>query len=431
MIQSIKTQLREKKDQLTTDAFALAAALVVVALPFSIKLTTQAIILFAAAWLFQNNFSRLGRVLKKSATFWLLTSLYLLTVLSLFYTQNLAAGLWELEKGATLLLFPLMMASAKKLAKSRIDFILKAFVLANLTFGIISVAYATYKYFAENINIFFYHDLVSPLFNSHATYYSMYLIFSLFILFYFYGQKEKPSWQLKVLTGGITVFFTLLIYLLAIRSIIIFFTFTALMAIVFYIFKTRNIILGIAMLGGFLMLMFFAVKENEVLKEKVFQIFENYEYELSKDHIEGYNGLTTRLAQWESSLPIIKKNPVLGVGPGDVQDELQIVYKENYLVYSFRSRFNAHSQYFQTCLGLGILGLTLLLASLVIPSLLAYRRKNMLYLCFLVLFGFCCITESMLYVQKGIVFYSFFSSLFVFQMLNQSDEDKQTERKGN
>ena len=178
------------------------------------------------------------------------------------------------------------------------------------------------------------------------------------------------------------------------------------------------------MLAAFILLIFLALKNNDVLKEKVFQIFENYEYELSKDHIEGYNGLTTRLAQWESSLSIIGDHPLFGVAPADVQEKLQEVYLKNYLLYSFRNRFNAHSQYFQTTLGLGLIGLAVFFASLIIPAWIALRSKNLLYLGFLILFSFCCITESMLYVQKGIVFYSFFTSLFLLQMMKLPEERK-------
>ena len=419
MIQETKSYLKNSKRELATDAFALASAMVVFALPFSIKLTTQAIIVLTVAWIFQQPFRRLGHMLKTNLYFWLISGLYILTVISLLYTEDLKGGFWELEKGVALLLFPLLMATANPMRQSRVDFILKSFLASNLIFGIISVLYATYKYVVDGENIFFYHHLVSPLFNSHATYYSMYLIFSLFILYYLYFKYAKPSLTFTLFTAVVTVFFSVLIYLLAIRSVIFFFTCAVLAAIIYYVYRTRNIKFGIGMLVAFFLLVFFAFRENEVLKEKFFQILENYQYELSKDHIEGYNGLTTRLAQWESSLSIVRKHPVFGVGPADVQAHLQKIYLENYLLYSYRNQFNAHSQYVQTCLGLGFIGLAVFVASLLVAGVRAMLEKNLLYLGFVVLFSFCCITESMLYVQKGLVFYSFFTSLFLFQMMGK------------
>lgn len=419
MIERIKLYTENHKADLKTDAFAFGAALVVFALPFSIKLTTQAIVILTLIWLWQRPLKRL-RLAAKKPFIWLISGPYLLTIVSLLYTQDLKAGIWELEKGLALLLFPILMATANPLPQSRVDFILKSFLSANLLFGIISVGYAVFKYVRDGVNFFFYHDLVSPLFNSHATYYSMYLIFSLFILYYFYFRTAHRSWRFSLLTAGVTIFFSVLIYLLAIRSVIFFFTCGTLAAISFYVYKTRNIIMGAGMLLGFVFLILFAFRKNDVLKEKFFQILENYEYEMSEDNIEGYNGLTTRLAQWESSLSIIREHPVLGVGPADVQAHLQQVYLENYLLYSYKSRFNAHSQYVQTTLGLGVTGLIVLLASFLIPGVLAIRQRNMLYLGFLILFSFCCITESMLYVQKGLVFYSVFTSLFLFHTIKGS-----------
>ena len=425
MFRTINVHIQKHRDHLSiTDAFGWASALVVFVLPFSIKLTTYAIILLVVIWLLQKPLKEVSNTVETKRHFWLISGLYFLTIVSLIYTEDFKAGLWELEKGVALVLFPLLMASARQLSKKTIEIILKTFLLSNLLFGVISVLYASFKYVAEGINIFFYHDLVSPLFNSHATYYSMYLIFSLFILYYFYFQRDKPSVSMKLFTGAVTIFFSVIIYLLAIRSITFFFTGAALIAIAVYIYKTRHIIFGVGMLAAFILLIFLALKNNDVLKEKVFQIFENYEYELSKDHIEGYNGLTTRLAQWESSLSIIGDHPLFGVAPADVQEKLQEVYLKNYLLYSFRNRFNAHSQYFQTTLGLGLIGLAVFFASLIIPAWIALRSKNLLYLGFLILFSFCCITESMLYVQKGIVFYSFFTSLFLLQMMKLPEERK-------
>ncbi|MCX8491977.1 MAG: O-antigen ligase family protein, partial [Cyclobacteriaceae bacterium] len=106
------------------------------------------------------------------------------------------------------------------------------------------------------------------------------------------------------------------------------------------------------------------------------------------------------------------------VGVGDVQNKLQEVYKRYFLKYSYMEKFNAHNEYVQTLLGLGFVGLIILLFTLAFPFYLAYKKQEIIYILFIALFAYCCITESMLHVQKGIVFYAFFNSLFLSQLMN-------------
>ena len=323
-----------------------------------------------------------------------------------------------MEKAIPLIAFPLLLSSVKKLTKEDIDFILRAFILSNLAFGIIIVLHATYQYWTSSVNLFFNFDLVK-IFHSHPTYYSMYILFSLATLLYFNTEDEKnKGWQHnKWITGAIVLFFTALIFLLAVRFVFVQFILFGMVVIYMYIRKTKRIMKGMLLLISFVAIVVFSVASNKVLQQRLMQLVESPTYTLSADTMEGYNGFTTRLAQWEVSWSIIKQAPIWGVGPADVQQKLQIAYKNNFLKYSYRDKLNAHNQYVQTCLGLGFIGLVFFVACLAVPGLLAMRQKKIIHLVFLLLFAIGCITESMLYVHKGIVFFAFFNSLFTFHVL--------------
>jgi O-antigen ligase len=72
-------------------------------------------------------------------------------------------------------------------------------------------------------------------------------------------------------------------------------------------------------------------------------------------------------------------------------------------------RLNAHNQYLQTTVALGVIGLLVLILILLLPALQAYRQNNFPYFVFLVLLGFNLLFESMLETQAGVVFYAFFN----------------------
>ena len=420
MVGSFLRSLGDNRERLVTRLFAAACALVAFALPFSIRFSSKAILFLLIAWLFHVHYREVLASFRNRLV-WLFILPYFLSIFSLAYTTDLKGGLWELEKASSLLLFPILFFSVKPLARPELRLILRSFIYSNLLFGIIALAYATYMYFAKGIDLFYNFDLVN-LFRSHPTYYSMYILFSIAALFNLHQDKSNANSfeRNRLAVGVIVVFFSVLIFLLSVRFIFLISVLACLFLIVFYTKKTRNFKAGVFLLLAFALLIVIALGSNDVLRERLMQIRENYTYQLSPDHIEGYNGFTTRLAQWESSLSIIRKSPLIGIGPADVQDELQKVYKKNFLKYSYRDKLNAHNQYVQTTLGLGFVGLLVFVASLVVPAVLAFRQRNYLVLSFLLLFSLCCITESMLYVHKGIVFFSFFNSFFTFHLLQRN-----------
>ncbi len=160
----------------------------------------------------------------------------------------------------------------------------------------------------------------------------------------------------------------------------------------------------------FIALILFIPSNLDRFKEAI-----NYksQYEIDKQ----YGGRSTRELIWSCSIQVIKNNILFGVGTGDTQDELQKCYKidedKNWaLLYRPDFQYNAHSQYLQTFIDLGLFGFVGLLLCILIPACIAVKNKNYLMLSFIALFSIACITESMLELNKGIVFFSFFISLF-------------------
>ena len=119
-----------------------------------------------------------------------------------------------------------------------------------------------------------------------------------------------------------------------------------------------------------------------------------------------------RLVVWQAGIQLIKVHPLFGVGTGDVKDALLAEYqKENKLVV-YNLKLNAHNQYIQTFIALGIPGVLLLIFMLLYPGVLALRRIHIIYFSFLAVFFINNLVESMLEVQAGVLYFAFFNSLF-------------------
>ena len=106
----------------------------------------------------------------------------------------------------------------------------------------------------------------------------------------------------------------------------------------------------------------------------------------------------------------------MGVGTGDVKDVLLQKYQEKGITNAYLLRLNAHNQYLQTTIALGILGLLVVLGCLFLPLYEALRQKNILVFLFILIVAFNLLVESMFERQAGIVFYSFFNALLFFWM---------------
>ena len=129
-----------------------------------------------------------------------------------------------------------------------------------------------------------------------------------------------------------------------------------------------------------------------------------------------WGGKAIRVAIWKCSGDIIKRRWLTGVGTGDVQDCLQQAYEDRKFYFASRyNRYNAHNQYLQSAISHGIAGALLFAFCIAVP--LYQNRKsfsNNIYMLFLVLFAITAITESVLEINKGVVLYSFFNSIFAF-----------------
>jgi O-antigen ligase len=127
----------------------------------------------------------------------------------------------------------------------------------------------------------------------------------------------------------------------------------------------------------------------------------------------------TRMKRWGLELQIIEQSPVIGYGGGSEKNILQKNYFEKKFYRSYLVELNAHNQYFSFLIKAGMIGLFLYLYILCFSFSKAMKKKDFIFLSFLILISVVSLSENILDVNKGIFFYSFFLSLF---LLNDSKE---------
>jgi O-antigen ligase len=119
------------------------------------------------------------------------------------------------------------------------------------------------------------------------------------------------------------------------------------------------------------------------------------------------------MKRWNLELQLIKKSPLIGYGGGSEKDVLKEKYFEQKFYRSYLFQLNAHNQYFSFLINSGIIGLFVYLYFLFFGFSGAIKKRDFLLLSFLILIAVVSVSENILDVNKGIFFYSFFSSLFL------------------
>ncbi|CAN5137581.1 hypothetical protein BH23BAC1_BH23BAC1_00790 [soil metagenome] len=396
---------------LVEDLYLIFLFFIVFTLPFSILLNSYLIGCFIILWIAKGEFDYEINKLKKNPLFFLFISIFLIRLVAFFFISNTEEGLFQLEKQLSLLLFPIIIGSTKRIPEKTINKLLIAFAAATLLATLICIFYAIIK-FNGSFEVFYLNELTRPL-QFHYIYFALYVAFAILIIGYLlvnFSLKLKVNFILIALILYLLFF----LVLLSAKMVITAFFVAAIIYILLIIIK-KGALKYVAVLVGFTILFGLLLYTLPATRQRIESIF------ISNP---AYNPLSLRLIHWRCVWEIVTEKPtylIFGVGAGNDQILLNECFdKEKYWGHQYS--YNAHSQYFQTLLNSGMVGLILLLLIFLFPMYLAFRRQSYFYLTFLILFALSCLTESMLTVQKGVVFYALFNSLFAFHFLNTKED---------
>ena len=119
------------------------------------------------------------------------------------------------------------------------------------------------------------------------------------------------------------------------------------------------------------------------------------------------SSLFQRLHLWENTWQIIKRNPLFGVGTGDVAVEIKRQLEaENSLLKDTSIR--THNQYLTFVLSFGIVGFLIVLSAYCYIIRKTISRNDWLFLCFLIVLLCSMISEDTLETQAGVTLFGFF-----------------------
>jgi O-antigen ligase len=122
----------------------------------------------------------------------------------------------------------------------------------------------------------------------------------------------------------------------------------------------------------------------------------------------------SRILRWKLAVDLIKQKPIIGHSAGSEIPLLQDQYFAKKYYTSYLHRLNAHNEYMSFLIKSGIWGLAIYIIMLIYGFRLAARKKDVVFFGFMLLLAIVSLSENILDVDKGVMFYSFFFPFFVF-----------------
>ena len=199
--------------------------------------------------------------------------------------------------------------------------------------------------------------------------------------------------------------------------------------LLFIIFQIKNkslkavhILFGLGILSSF-----FLINQIPVTKHRFNEVVKNTLETKKEDNISSPKPLkpkppsstNTRKKAWETSFEIIKKHLIFGTGLGKSKEILNLAYESKGYDSLKDKSINSHNEYIQYQLDHGLIGSVFLFFFTFIMLVLSLREKDILYGLFLLIIIINFMTESMLETQSGVVFFSFFNTLFFYNWIDK------------
>ena len=378
-------------------------------IPVSKKAVPLLILIYGLNWLLLQNYKDKFLSLKKHILKVLfLSSIFLIYFLSLSYTSNMVSGWFDMEVKLTLFLLPLILFSNPLPDKMDVKKLLIAFISGCFVATVICLINAAQRYFESgDINVFLYSSF-SILF--HPTYFALYLNFAIVILLGFIIDNKTQNNYLRIIYAFLIFFFSVGIALANSKAVFLTLIFTFFIAGMYYGYKKGILRTSIILSLGLIIIIALIFIKTPLISGRLKASAGIVDNMIHHENPSDYESTSQRIQAWQSSIAIIKKNFLIGVGAGDVKDVLIEEYTRQNFGFLVEKKLNAHNQFLQTLIATGIMGVFILLSLFILPIINSFKRRNFIYCSFLLIVVLNLLTESMFETQAGVIFFAFFNS---------------------
>lgn len=341
-------------------------------------------------------------------------AVFFVTIIATIYTQYPQQAFAEWGREVVIFIFPLIFCfNSLNIKKYRPLLLLIFSIGCTLTVLYLYVnAFFTIVFYKIPLNSIFTpaftnHNFSQPI-AMHATFFSLQLVIAMVFIFY-YLLNYKASLALKLIYAACSLVLLAGLVQLGSKSILITLFFIFLLAFP-YCLPTRKKRLQFAgAVAAASVIILGVIFSNTTFRAKYIT---DMQTDLSP--LQPGQNSEPRLARWEVISSVIKSSPIIGHGSGSEIALLGDQFFNHKLYDSYIEKLNAHNQYLSFLLKSGIWGLAVYLVVLAYGFKIALQHKDVLFISFMLLVAIVSMSENILDMDKGVFFYGFFFSFFLF-----------------
>ncbi len=367
-----------------------------------------AALLFSNPWSTLKNYFHRKDLLAISLFFWLV-------FVSGFYSEDKAGWTNWVRIKLPYLVMPIAFAALKKLKENCFLLILYGFIviLFLAAIAVLTRYFLNYEIITQSFSL----GGGIPMPYSRIRF-TLMLAFSFFCTAYLYENgKQLFSKNEKWIQIFLLVFTFVALHILSVRSSLLALYLGLFFLLCRYIFRKRNFVKGVLLLILLFLIPYTAQRTVPSLKHKLeYMRYDSWEFKNGR-----VNNLSDgmRLTSIKVGLEIAKKNFWFGVGAGDIRNEMENFYKEQYPTLEINDFKLPHSQLVWVLASFGVIGLVAFLFAFFFPFFKSGIFKNSLaVILYLIIFS-SFLTEATLEEQMGTGFFLTFLLLFI----NQSQKE--------
>lgn len=395
------------------------AIISMIVIPIDHFLLPYIMALWILIWFFEipKRINRISQITFQSKLLFILFVLfYAWQLIGIIYSDNRTEGWVNITIRLSLFLFPLILVSPGEMIQRKLKTLLRTFALSTFIYVFFCFGFALYRSIHVQNGIWTFnshlpdYEWLSYFYGSdlaifqHPSYLSMYILFSVFIVFESFldislKKRYKPVWLV------ISIILITSIYFLSARSGML----SVIISVPFYfLLKARNI-RGYPFAWIYILVIVVVLLPLALIIQHANKNSKGF-FQKSLTETAREDG---RIVIWNAANKISRKNLIFGVGTGAATEALVHEYERIGEKEMAEERFNAHNQFIETLLENGIISLALFLSILFTMFYIAITGKNLMYFMFVLIIILFFTFESMLNRLGGVSFFALFSFLLI------------------
>ena len=384
---------------------ALGVYLFAFLIPLNPKWLGYGILIIVLEQLIRRNFSPLSNYKEffnwKKASLWLFL-FYLMHFVGMTYSSNTDFGWMDIGMKASFGIFPVIFMLFN--FKINLKLLFKSFVTGALV-SIIICFYLSYLNYSETGNLWHFRESYLSHF-IHRSYWATYLVLAFIFSVYLVIKK-----QINLLVGcTLSLLFFTVVFITGSKAGILIIIISTI-ALLIYIARVTGQLkwaIGLGVLAVVILittLSYFPSVAN--------RIESSYKYATGQYSInlEKTESTASRILMWQTAIDLIKEKPLLGYGTGDIKDVLAQKNKEKGNVDVAQRKMNAHNQFLNSWVAIGLFGFLFLVFIFLLPFIFAPQEEGFIHRLIIFILFASLVAESFLETQAGIIPVAFLMTL--------------------